>query len=364
MKTTMFIPEKLKVGFQNRNDTYTKKLAYVIYFDEKGKLRKETSWENWRDKSIDPEEFENVPIEGFVLNKKVGDYSYHYHREAKIRVYDPRGFEFEISVQNLLYILECNACSPGKGLEGEFVYAWDGTDLVLLPVNSMEYQEIQNYTKKIKNAEYVKPKDFKVGYIYKHKKDGNYIYLGYFDYYDYDGQPKKMHHFMWEESFYRDMKNKNSEYLWTTNYAALNGKFIEELNPIDDALLKEFFELYQGNIHFSPLDASKTIAVPYQYSEFEAYCNKQYHMSESFYSDIMMNTTICKDMNTPSGKLKIRKPSTGWGNYWLQNSDGTNYFTIKEVFDMLLPYYRKHFLANGLLHHYEPTINASRKDLI
>ena len=36
---SIYIPEKIKVGYQNRNDTYTKKLAYVIYYDEKGKLR-------------------------------------------------------------------------------------------------------------------------------------------------------------------------------------------------------------------------------------------------------------------------------------------------------------------------------------
>ena len=34
---SIYIPEKIKVGYQNRNDTYTKKLAYVIYYDEKGK---------------------------------------------------------------------------------------------------------------------------------------------------------------------------------------------------------------------------------------------------------------------------------------------------------------------------------------
>ena len=71
MKTNIFIPSKINVGFQNRKDTYTGKLAYVIYFDEKGKLRKETSWQNWRDKNIPNEIFENEPIEGFVLNKKL-----------------------------------------------------------------------------------------------------------------------------------------------------------------------------------------------------------------------------------------------------------------------------------------------------
>lgn len=36
----LFIPEKIKVGYQKRTDTYTNKLAYVIYYDEKNKLRK------------------------------------------------------------------------------------------------------------------------------------------------------------------------------------------------------------------------------------------------------------------------------------------------------------------------------------
>lgn len=52
MKANIFIPTKINVGFQKRKDTYTGKLAYVIYFDEKGKLRKETSWQGWRDEGI------------------------------------------------------------------------------------------------------------------------------------------------------------------------------------------------------------------------------------------------------------------------------------------------------------------------
>lgn len=46
----IFIPKKINVGFQKRDDTYTGKLAYIIYYDETGKLRKETSWNGWRDK--------------------------------------------------------------------------------------------------------------------------------------------------------------------------------------------------------------------------------------------------------------------------------------------------------------------------
>ena len=135
MHSNIFIPKKLNVGFQNRDDTYTKKLAYVIYYDEKGKLRKQASWESWRDKKIDPIEYDNEPTEGFVLNKNVGGYAYHWDaRKSYIRVFDPRGFEFEITLPNLLYILENTNSIKGKGLDGKFVYGWDGKDLVLVPV--------------------------------------------------------------------------------------------------------------------------------------------------------------------------------------------------------------------------------------
>ena len=125
MNNTIFLPKVLKIGFQKRSDTYTGKLAYIIYYDQNNKLRKETSWISWRDGSIDPLEVANEPVSGFVLNKKVGDYKCDWnHRRAHIRVYDPRGFEIEISVENLLYILSNTSSIKGKGLEGDFVYGF------------------------------------------------------------------------------------------------------------------------------------------------------------------------------------------------------------------------------------------------
>lgn len=41
MKSNIFVPKRINVGFQERSSTYTGKLAYVIYYDEKGTLRKE-----------------------------------------------------------------------------------------------------------------------------------------------------------------------------------------------------------------------------------------------------------------------------------------------------------------------------------
>lgn len=177
----IFVPTKINVGFQNRSDTYSGKLAYIIYFDEKGKLRKETSWQHWRDKEIQNEIYDNEPIKGFVLNKKVGGDRYSWNpRQTYTRVYDPRGFEFEITIPNLLWILENCNCIKGKGLEGQFVYGWDGKELVLVPVDSPDYQEIQAKNKVIHNNEFIKSKDLIVGATYENLNGTQFVYMGKF----------------------------------------------------------------------------------------------------------------------------------------------------------------------------------------
>lgn len=185
MLNKLTIPKKISVGFQERKGTYTGKLAYVIYTDAKGVLRKEKSWNGWRDQKIPVQEFENVPTAGFVLNKKVGDYRGGWNgRLAWIRVYDPRDFEFEISVANLLFILQESVCNKGKGLEGEFVYSWDGTELVLLPVCSQEYKSSAEFTdlqtKKIGKA------DMQEGCLYLTKDNLQVMYLGRHDWHQID----------------------------------------------------------------------------------------------------------------------------------------------------------------------------------
>lgn len=201
MKSQLLIPGKIKVGFNQRSDTYTGKLGYVIYHD--GKVwRKEASWEGWRQKEgqdcqeyvdgnwtktklgadINPVEFENVPTEGFVLNRKAGGGSSGWnHRATYCRVYDPRGFEFEISIPNLLFILQETSSFKGKGLEGEFVYSWEGKDLVLLPTCCEDYKKSANFTK-LQDGK-VGVKDLVPGCSYKTKNQKDIIYLGRFNWY-------------------------------------------------------------------------------------------------------------------------------------------------------------------------------------
>jgi hypothetical protein len=263
MKSTIFIPKLCKVGFNERSDTYTGVLGYVIYND--GKVwRKENSWESWREKYISPEEeeqkkldsynrqmknafdqvqnnnkrskeywwnreyvdisgassiedimkllkyeefdyrggnessnekikvleFNNEPLEGFVLNKKSGGDRYGWNpRQTYCRVYDPRGFEFEITIPNLLYILENTNSIKGKGLEGKFIYGWSGKDLVLVPENAPEFESMMKYTK-LQDGKVLK-KEMKPGNIYLNKSGERLVYMGDFNELQWRGELSK-----------------------------------------------------------------------------------------------------------------------------------------------------------------------------
>lgn len=179
MKSKLTIPKAVKVGFQNRADTYSGKLAFVVFVDDKGKLRSQNAWEGWRDKQIAPVDYNNEPTSGFVLNRDVGgthrSYSWNARRE-KVRVYDPRGFEFEINVENLLFILQECSSIKGKGLEGDFVYAWSGSQLILMPVSSQEYKQSVNFCELQKTK--VTAKEIEPGCTYITKDDEEIMYLG------------------------------------------------------------------------------------------------------------------------------------------------------------------------------------------
>lgn len=263
MNSSIFVPKKINVGYRNRSDTYTGRLAYVIYYDEKGKLRKETSWNNWRDVNIPNDEFDNVPTEGFVLNKHAGGVEHSWGWDARksyCRVYDPRNFEFEITIENLLYILQNADCIKGKGLQGEFVYGWDGKDLVLLPVESPDYKEICAFNEIIHENKCIKAKDLIVGATYLTKDNFKHIYMGKFDRYERYGnwENKGKHLWFYTGSYfehYRSMpKNKYIEYC-------------------DEECAKNYADIYeelQKCPEFSPFDSSKN---EYKYFTLDEFSN-------------------------------------------------------------------------------------------
>lgn len=284
------IPDTLRIGYRNREDTYTGKLAYVTYIDGKGVHRKQKSWDGWRDDKIPDDTYPNEPISGLVLNKRVGGYKYSWNvRNTYCRVYDPRGFEFEISIDNLLYVLEYCSSIKGKGLEGEFVYAWDKTELVLLPINTSDYEASKGFTEL--QTKKVTKNDMKEGICYLNKDNVKVIYLGRHDVieYNYKGNTTKKKHVFRYTNPEKDWYG-NYDYYWFQNGFTKLAKIVND--QVDPEFVNYYQEFIESKFHTqaSMLEFSPTRAdyyrnyyrslfykdengiywkVKYTYSEFE-----------------------------------------------------------------------------------------------
>lgn len=379
----IYIPDKIKVGYCKRKDTYTGKLAYVIYYDERGKLRKETSWQNWRDKNISPDDFENVPTEGFVLNRKAGGVEEQWGwnaRKTYCRVYDPRGFEFEIDIVNLLFILEHCDSIKGKGLVGKFVYGWDGKDLVLLPVDCPDYKKHKELSKMVNSNNKIKAKDLKIGAIYIDKNNKEYVYMGKFDYwddcgYETDGQVfsswdkmidycnKNNIHLEREYGRYRPVKYKQfvpyvagkKFWFWSNGmfyqYTNITNKFIACIN---ESCVSNYAELYDDMEHdsnFSPIDEDRVEYCYYTYDEFIYKVDEYMLVFITKINGILENIRIYRE-----SKVKDLVSLNRWDTRkLLKHNEELNHFVINgeinmethEFYNKFKPMYKQIYLKNG-----------------
>lgn len=347
-RTNIFIPEKINVGYQKRSDTYTGQLAYVIYFDAKGKLRKEASWNGWRNKNIPNDIFENVPTSGFVLNKKAGGYSSGWnHRQSYVRIYDPRGFEFEITIPNLLYILENANSIKGKGLEGEFVYGWDGKDHLLVPVDSPDYEEIINKAKEVDTNVYLTPKQFIIGATYRDKDGHEYIYMGKHDEYSWSGEKMKT------KSFYFYKKGYN----YHTTMKSVSKKFIECVDAEKEENFDKMWDNLQCHRDFSPIDENKDVFTPYTFEEIVEKMNKNNGAYCTAYAQKDGRYITIRREHSWHGRnnddfyyyVEARRKSDGY-SYWGNIETIIRHSSLEEIVEKIVPSWRTQYHANGRLY--------------
>lgn len=392
MTTNIFVPSKINVGFQNRKDTYTGKLAYVIYFDEKGKLRKEASWNSWRDKNIDNVIYENEPTEGFVLNKRVGgvEESWGWNpRKTYTRVYDPRGFEFEITVANLLWILENCDCLRGKGLQGQFVYGWDGKDLVLVPVESSDYKEIKKKNEIIHNNEFIKAKDLIIGATYETLGGEKFVYMGKHDIYEYEynnyfnkrgfGNGIKEWTYPLDETWFEDnifggkdrkyrsvnqganfwfikLGNPNAFYSSdkensVSNFKTISKKFAFVVSTVCDNI-SEHIDLLTDCHYFSPIDYTKNKILSLPFENFKKALIREMSNPHFYYFEFL------NQQNNVLQTCRIRRKYGDLNNWYCEIWDGIGYRetpisdinNIESIYKKFQPVYGEQYLENGKLY--------------
>jgi len=361
MKNTIFIPKTIKVGYQERKDTYTGQLAYIVYYDQRNVLRKEKSWQSWRDDKIEPQEFSNEPTSGFVLNKKVGDYSNGWdHRKSYCRVFDPRNFEFEITIENLLYILENASSIKGKGLEGDFVYGWDGKDLLLMPVDSPDYKEITKYSEMILKNNYVKVKELILGATYKTKTNEEWIYMGRFDYhtikYDRASRSQNNSYYGYSRYSYDEIKvnvNKgkhhffvkktedylDNPYLSVLTIKSLGERFVDTVSTYCVENYADLFEKLECKTEYSPYDESKDKYIRYTFDEFDNSVNNGSRWKE-YYDDVKNKYEVYL------GRDNL---------YYYQKKDNLSkeksiQGTLEEIYNIIQPTYKNEYLENNKLY--------------
>lgn len=349
MNDNVFIPKTLHVGFQERINTYTGKLAYIIYEDEKGEIRKEKSWNSWRDKEIEPLKILNEPISGFVLNKKAGGYASGWnHRQTYIRIYDPRDFEIEITVANLIYILEHTHSIKGKGLEGEFVYCFDKGEMWLMPVCSPDYTEIKTFNEQIYAQKKILAKDLIIGATYKTKKNENFIYLGKFDYYEKNNlKPKEKRHFFYDESGY---------YQKFVSYKSISGKFIDVVDEECAFNYTELFEELESKTCYSPYNPELNEYEPLEKQEWIDFVkeeNKRFREDNFAFKNKHDEYIECRLKYIYGDKCFVISPVKEYYPVWsIEGAKryGFSYFTadeIETIFEEIKPYKIKKYLSNG-----------------
>lgn len=278
-------------------------------------------------------DFPNTPTSGFVLNKKAGGYNSGWnHRQTYVRVYDPRDFEFEISIPNLLYILENTNSIKGKGLDGEFVYGWDGSELVLIPTSSPDYIEISEFNKILHDKTYIKAKQLKIGATYRTKDNSEWVYMGRFDCHEYGSVSKK----------YFFCNGKNTNYYFET-IRSLGDKLIEIVSEDCVENYTDLFDKLEHSTRYSPIDDSRDEYVEYEYNilskkigDGSIYCYDRHHQ-------------LVEIRNKHKAPNVFQVTVRNKNDYW--NRDTVVYEgTLEDIYEVYKPTYKNKYLANGKLY--------------
>lgn len=167
--------KELVVGYhENFNlDIDKAPLAFLTYdtHDAASKKRIDTV-KNWygSEKMCN---LDNPPLSGFTFVDVVSRYR---TKNKLMRVFDPRGFIVEVSIDILLEIMQSATIKNGV-IQEKCFWARKGTENILIPENTPLHEQYLSETVYAKAAN-ISTKKLKVGGLYINKDGKKYFYLG------------------------------------------------------------------------------------------------------------------------------------------------------------------------------------------
>ena len=151
---------KAYVNFQNYNESLP--LGQLTHYEEKAPATSKKRMEQCDSRSSKDSEgviFDNVPMVGFRISRSQRRLGWN-NRSEVIQIEDPRGFEVQITIANLIMLTDNNLLENGEILR-ECIWGRDGNNNVLLPVNSEPYKQALENLDRIASS--VRPKSVEVG---------------------------------------------------------------------------------------------------------------------------------------------------------------------------------------------------------
>ena len=122
-------------------------------------------------KNTTEEIFDNEPVSGFIISNRYGTTNTEY-----FTIKDPRGFSFNISVENFFELMDYININH-KIIESECIWAKEKQQYILIPVESEIYKEAVNSTERM-SAGLIKEKNLKLYQTYETNKGNKIVYLG------------------------------------------------------------------------------------------------------------------------------------------------------------------------------------------
>jgi hypothetical protein len=235
------------------------------------------------------------------------------------------------------------------------VYAWDGTELVLLPTSSPNYAELQEKTATLIKGESFKGSDLKPGRTYATIDGEEFVFLTKAPKINYT---VSTYHFPLDEvkppqeECYKKTANKfwfmNGAYL--TSLSSVTGKFYSCVDENVHPDYQQFMEKLESDCEYCPIDFHNLEINMYTYDEFLQLAKHDKYAIEFLSKDPHTNRPV-------SVAFRIADQADGLYHYynwgWKTKSISIDHpwwhknATLREIFDYWKPFYINIYLTNG-----------------